>query len=168
MQNESKKVESKIEVLPVLKPISLFPEFIEKISGENKLKSNVITLIAIDNNDVYFVNGLLEENNDISNENIINIDTEDGILDNGKSAKVLLAKAIDLSVIYKMNYDELVPKIQTSWEDMARLPYISLKDQLKIVNWVTANIANQGSVPKLVVIRKKRREEGSKIDGAVV
>ncbi|MFZ8224656.1 hypothetical protein ACO1HW_03365, partial [Mycoplasmopsis bovis] len=94
------------------------------------------------------------------------IDTEDGILENGKSAKVILAKAIDLSIIYKMSYDELVPKIQTSWDNMARLPYISLKDQLKVVNWVSANLANQSGTPKLVVIRKKRRDDSDKINGA--
>ncbi len=31
-----------------------------------------------------------------------------------KVQKLYLAKAIDLSIIYKMSYDELVPKIQTS------------------------------------------------------
>lgn len=108
MQNDLNTKESKIELLPVLKPISLYPEFIDKIDGENKLKSNVITVIAIDDNDVYFVSGLLSENTDSANQNIINIDTEDGILENGKSAKVILAKAIDLSIIYKMSYDELV------------------------------------------------------------
>lgn len=68
-------------------------------------------MIVIDNNDVYFVFGLLEENNDIFNENIINIDIEDGIFENGKSVKVLLVKVIDLLVIYKMNYDEFIFKI---------------------------------------------------------
>lgn len=68
-------------------------------------------MIVIDNNDVYFVVGLLEENNDIFNENIINIDIEDGIFENGKSVKVLLVKVIDLLVIYKMNYDEFIFKI---------------------------------------------------------
>ncbi|QQH21865.1 hypothetical protein HYE34_02220 [Mycoplasmopsis bovis] len=166
MQNDLNTKESKIELLPVLKPISLYPEFIDKIDGENKLKSNVITVIAIDDNDVYFVSGLLSENTDSANQNIINIDTEDGILENGKSAKVILDKAIDLSIIYKMSYDELVPKIQTSWDNMARLPYISLKDQLKVVNWVSANLANQSGTPKLVVIRKKRRDDSDKINGA--
>nr|WP_307907250.1 hypothetical protein [Mycoplasmopsis bovis] len=91
MQNDLNTKESKIELLPVLKPISLYPEFIDKIDGENKLKSNVITVIAIDDNDVYFVSGLLSENTDSANQNIINIDTEDGILENGKSAKVILS-----------------------------------------------------------------------------
>lgn len=68
-------------------------------------------MVVIDNNDVYFVVGLLEENNDIFNENIINIDIEDGIFENGKSVKVLLVKVIDLLVIYKMNYDEFIFKI---------------------------------------------------------
>nr|WP_307922669.1 hypothetical protein [Mycoplasmopsis bovis] len=49
---------------------------------------------------------------------------------------------------------------------MARLPYISLKDQLKVVNWVSANLANQSGTPKLVVIRKKRRDDSDKINGA--
>nr|WP_307924274.1 hypothetical protein [Mycoplasmopsis bovis] len=47
---------------------------------------------------------------------------------------------------------------------MARLPYISLKDQLKVVNWVSANLANQSGTPKLVVIRKKRRDDSDKIN----
>ncbi|WP_029513413.1 hypothetical protein [Mycoplasmopsis primatum] len=161
MQNNNENLEQKIKVLPILKPIALVPEFVEKVKGDNKLKTNVIVLIAEDENCAYFVSGMLAKNEDEDNQSIVNLDTEDGILDNGETANILLAKSIDLSVIYKMDYDELISKIQTKWENMARMPYLSIKDQLSVVNAISENITNQKNLPKLVLIRKKKAENNA-------
>ncbi|WP_232840937.1 hypothetical protein [Mycoplasma tauri] len=141
--------------LPVLKPLALKPEFVSKIKGDNRLKTNVIIVLARDEEHAYFLCCLLSKNEDQNNKNIININIDDGINDRGELKKIILAQSIDTSAIYKMDYNELISKLQTRFENMDELPYLTIKDQLNIVDKIAENVNNSANPMRLVLIRKK-------------
>lgn len=159
MQNNAKDLERKYEPLPILKPLLLAPEFISKIKGENKLKTNVMMLIAEDGDNLFFVSCLFEKEKDENHPYVLNIDEENGILDNGGKKFIAYAKAIDLSVIYKINYYELISKIQNDRNDIETLPYLSIKDQLNVVEAITKKLKDKINAPKLILIKKKQKKD---------
>ncbi|QSF13877.1 hypothetical protein [Mycoplasma sp. Mirounga ES2805-ORL] len=156
MKNEQKN--NKNFPIPVLKPIYLATEFVNKIKGDT-LKSNVMMLIAEDDDDVFFVSCFKElDSMRINSNDIIEIDVKDGINENGETQKVDIAKFIDLSNIFKMNYHDLKRKIVNDDHEISKLSYIGIKNQIEVVNRITEKLNNSDDMPKLVIIKKNLRK----------
>ncbi|WP_406616836.1 hypothetical protein [Mycoplasmopsis adleri] len=153
----NKKDLIKVE-LPILKPLPLTLEFVKKIKGDNKLETNVIMLIAEDGDDLFFVNCLQKEDTEQTLINSLEIDVDQGILDDGSFKKIELCDTINLDVIYKMDRNELITKIDWLKDYSSdELPYLAIKDQLIIVDKISDLLADDNTKPKLVLIRKKTR-----------
>ncbi|UUD34733.1 hypothetical protein NPA07_02825 [Mycoplasmopsis caviae] len=153
---ETKILESN-EQLPILKPILLATDFVEKIKGD-KLNSDVMMLIAQDDNYVYFVSCLKEWNEDYEqNPKFIRIYEDEGIMENGDKKDITLAKGIDLSTIFKINFYELIEKIGHDLDQIPSLPYLGLRNQLEFVNKITENIneESRNNAPRIVIIRRR-------------
>ncbi|QBF34492.1 hypothetical protein EG856_00920 [Mycoplasmopsis phocirhinis] len=142
--------------LPVLKPIAFLPDFIEKLKGES-LKSNVIMLVAEDEDDMFFVACEKEWKPDFdNNDDYIKIKTSDGVCEDGKIKEITLAKGININTIYKMNYYELMKNLVTE-PDFDLEPYLGINNQLEIVDRISKKLNEVSSLPKLVVIRKTKK-----------
>lgn len=151
------KITTSNEQLPILKPILLASDFVEKIKGD-KLYSDVMMLIAQDEDYVYFVSCLKEwEKNYDLDPRFIKIYEEEGIMENGDKKPITLAKGIDLSTIFKINFHELIEKVGHKLNQLPALPYLGLKNQLEFVNRITENINEETKVnaPRIVIIRRR-------------
>ncbi|WP_027120624.1 hypothetical protein [Mycoplasmopsis lipofaciens] len=150
-----------ITALPVLKPIILTPNFVQKIKGEC-IKSDVMMLIAEDEEYVFFVSCLKEFDEKCSNSDVIKINTTEGVSEKGDTENITIAKAIDLSIIYKMDYFELKKKLQNENNEVEKLPYLGIKNQLEVVNKITEKLSSTDDLPKLVIIKKSKQKNKNK------
>ncbi|MCS4537080.1 hypothetical protein NXS15_03010 [Mycoplasma sp. CSL7475-4] len=158
-----KLIEMKTEnrSLPVLKPIAFLPDFINKLKGES-LKSNVIMLVAEDEDDMFFVACEKEWKPEYdNNQDYIKIKTAEGVCEDGNIREITLAQAIDISTIFKMNYFELVKNL-VSEPDFDAEPYLGINNQLEIVDRISKKLSQASDLPKLVVIRKAKKAHDNK------
>ncbi|WP_029513606.1 hypothetical protein [Mycoplasmopsis primatum] len=137
MSKSTKKKQIKIDI-PILKPFFLQQEFIDALKGQHTLRSNAVMVIVDDNDSwIYFLSLLTEDSGEANNGDILNIDIEHGILNNGAEAKITVAKAVDVATIYKMNIADFLSVWDSDKEDLDLLPYISLQDQMHVVNKIS-------------------------------
>ncbi|WP_063626028.1 hypothetical protein [Mycoplasmopsis gallinarum] len=142
--------------LPVLKPLVLDELFIKKIKGD-KLKTQIILLIAEDEEFVFFINGLEEKNFDNSNPDHISIISSEGMDENGKLQQISSIKGVDIGTIFKIKYFDLIDKIITKSDEIESLPYLGINDQINIVEQITTKLNSNDNLPHLVIIRKKEQ-----------
>lgn len=150
--------------LPVLKPITIEKEFLDKIKGDS-LKSNIIMLIAEESDYVFFLACCNEnETSNIDPEDIVKLNTQKGILDNGQDAKITLADSIDLSTIYKINYFDLRKKVSISEKELPNYPYLGIEDQISVVNKLSTKLKSATNMPRLVLIKKSLNNQETKVN----
>ncbi|MBU4690101.1 hypothetical protein KQ874_00055 [Mycoplasma sp. ES3157-GEN-MYC] len=149
-------IETDKACLPVLKPILLLPDFVKKIKGGN-LKSEIIMLVAEDEDSVFFVSCLNVAKIDASNKDLLKIRQDRGISNDGETAEIKIANYIDLSTIYKINYDDLKRKLDYTNGHIDSLPYLGIENQLDVVNRLTEKLNNYDDLPRLIVIKKNKK-----------
>ncbi|AIA29499.1 hypothetical protein MCFN_01790 [Mycoplasmopsis californica] len=151
-------IQTNSAAIPVLKPIVLNQDFINRIKG-GSLKSSSIVIIADDDEYVFFVQCIKKWDESLhQNSNIVRLQCDNGIADNGDLATIDVASAIDISVIFKMNYHDLKAKLDYQNYDFNSMPYLGIEDQLLIVNKLSAKLNDTTNLPKLVVLRKSKQE----------
>ncbi|WP_027334804.1 hypothetical protein [Mycoplasmopsis felifaucium] len=140
--------------LPLLKPLPLKMSFISKINGDNKLSTNIVMLIAQEDNYVFFVNCL--SNHEVDKANKLELSIVNGHNDKNELCEINLCRSIILDVIYKMNKDELVHNFELNLDEIQHLPYISMQDQFILVEKISEIINGKTTNAKLVLIKKKQ------------
>ncbi|CBH40517.1 hypothetical protein [Mycoplasmopsis agalactiae] len=133
-----------------LKVLEWKSEFWEK---NNQKLSKFTVPVAIDKDEIYFVNGLLEWKNEYENTGKhFLIDLAKAIDKNGKDVTIKEGiVGIDTSALYKMNLKEFIDKLSDSnWDDR---PYLGLADSIKLADYVTKLVNDESS--KLIVLKKK-------------
>ncbi|MGV2393446.1 UNVERIFIED_CONTAM: hypothetical protein O8I53_11110 [Campylobacter lari] len=65
------KINNNAYELPVLKPLYLKDKFLEKIHGNNKLTSNIIMIVAQDEEYVYFTACQTENDENLADEDYV-------------------------------------------------------------------------------------------------
>lgn len=156
--------------LPVLKPILLSPKFVQRVKGE-RLKSDVMLLITEDDDYVFFISGLRDWKEEYKdNPYIVKLHCEEGLDEQGSPKMIEIAKAVDLSAIFKMNYFDLRNKIINKNNEVDSLAYLGIKDQIAIVNKVMELLNDNKMRPTLVLIqrRKKCLDDESDIKAEVI
>ncbi|WP_036461440.1 hypothetical protein [Mycoplasma simbae] len=149
-------IETNLASIPVLKPLALKQEFIDKIKGKS-LSSNKIMIIADQDEYVFFLMCKEEWNEyDIANADLAQISQQKGMMSDGTSKSITLARAVDMSKIFKMNYHELKSKIDYEHFDPDLQPYLGIEDQLKVVNELSIRLRNVNDLPRLIVLRKNK------------
>ncbi|WP_429983737.1 hypothetical protein [Mycoplasmopsis bovis] len=134
-----------------LKVLKWKSEFWEK---NNQKLSKFIVPVAIDKDEIYFVNGLVEWKNEYENTGKhFLIDLTKAFDKNGKDVTIKEGiVGIDSSALYKMNLKEFIDKLSDSnWDDR---PFLGLADQLKLADYVT-KLANDES-SKLIFVKKEK------------
>ncbi|MBU4689751.1 hypothetical protein KQ878_02465 [Mycoplasma zalophidermidis] len=149
-------IETDKACLPVLKPIILLSDFVRRIKGGN-LKSEIIMLVAEDEDSVFFVSCLNTAEINESNKDLLKIRQDRGISNDGETVEIKIANYIDLSTIYKINYDDLKRKIDYTSGDIDSLPYLGIENQLDVVNRLTEKLNNYNDLPRLIVIKKNKK-----------
>ncbi|WP_029512892.1 hypothetical protein [Mycoplasmopsis iners] len=158
MKNNSEK-ENEVIILPVLKPMKLNQIFMDKLGG--KLNSNVILLIALEEENAYFISCYEEINQHVQESDLIKIHVDEGIKENGEIINVALAKYVDLSVIYRIKVQDLF--YWSEKEHLNDLPYLGIKDQIAIVNELTKRFDDELNKPNMVYIKRKTRMQSNQI-----
>ncbi|EGV00068.1 hypothetical protein [Mycoplasmopsis columbina] len=144
--------------LPVLKPILLNQDFLTKVKGE-KLKSNILVLIAEDENYVFFVSCLKElSDSSIDEQDFVLIKQNEGLNENGELTTIDLAKFVDLRTIFKIDYFDLKSKVVNDNNQIKTLPYLGIQNQLEVVNKISDKLNSKTNLPKLVMIKKVKNK----------
>ncbi|UUM18988.1 hypothetical protein [Mycoplasma sp. 1018B] len=144
-------------VLPVLKPINMKDKFLEKLG--DKFKSNVIIIVAMEEKYAYFLSCLKETQKIIENEKIIPINIHEGTLENGNLKIIELANYIDISTIYRISVENIKYFAKSEYND---LPYLSIFDQMKIIELLTNNLSNKKNID-LIYIKKRNQNLNNSI-----
>ncbi|BAW18050.1 hypothetical protein MBVG596_0135 [Mycoplasmopsis bovigenitalium] len=145
--------------LPVLKPIKLKNDFINKIKG-GSLKSDVIVLVAEDGEYVFFIECVKELKDGYNDKDILPFSIDEGVLKSGKFEKINLAKGIKLSKIFKIKYDEIIGKLDEI-DKIDSLPFLGINDQIKLVDKLTTKLQDTLDLPKLIVIQKSQKTQNT-------
>ncbi|MEA4115489.1 hypothetical protein VBM87_01675 [Mycoplasma sp. 744] len=144
-------------VLPVLKPINMKDKFLEKLG--DKFKSNVIIIVAMEEKYAYFLSCLKETQKIIEDEKIIPINIHEGTLENGNLKIIELANYIDISTIYRISVENIKYFAKSEYND---LPYLSIFDQMKIIELLTNNLSNKKNID-LIYIKKRNQNLNNSI-----
>lgn len=145
-----------INLLPILKPISFKQKFLDNLTGE-QLNSATFMLIADDQEYFYFLSCFDQDIDQFelqSNKDIIKIDQNDGITDEGESKVIENAYAVELTKIFKISKKDMFYNLKTSEEQMEQMPYLGIKNQLQVVDRMGEKINSENDKPKIVLIMK--------------
>lgn len=148
------KNQEKYKPLPILKPIFFKEEFVNKLNGE-QLHSNGVLIIADDEEYFFFVSCFNKPNLTIAdNPDIIMVNNNDGITDEGETKEIVGISAVDVSRMFKMSFKDFYKNLKTQEEELEAIPYLGIKNQLQLVDRIGEKINSEDQKPKLVLIVK--------------
>ncbi|VEU75196.1 Uncharacterised protein [Mycoplasmopsis maculosa] len=138
------------EEIPVLKPLYLMDKFIKKIKGENKLISNIVIVIAQDEEFVYFLNCSTNSEQNIDNENYVYLKVfKEEIKD-----QLPILMMVDLKKIYKMDIVDFQSKLDQENYNEDDSSELSFKSQVEIVNKMVNKLNEENKFPNMIFIKK--------------